>query len=113
MNPMDYSLCDHTVTLYRQEAGAVKRRVVENAYLSRCDSETVEAWGKSRDKKFLLIIPGQADIRMGDRVYDGFGPREVDWKHFLPAKVEALMQVSFVKPCYWENAVCHVQAGSR
>ena len=110
MNPFDYSLCDQTVTLYR-EGG--ERWIIPNAYFSGKLSTHAEPYGKSRTKKFLLIIPGDHPISPGDRVYAGIGPEETDWKTFVPANVPALFEVSFAKPCYWEGSLTHWEAGNR
>ena len=113
MNPMDYSLCCQTVTLYRNTEKGICRRVVENAYLSRKDSRELTDYGQAKTRPFTLILPGNADICCGDRVWEGIGPREVAWEKFLPAAHEELMEVGYVQKHRWDGQVCHVQAGSR
>ena len=110
MNPFDYSLCDQTVTLYLETG---ERWVIPNAYLSAKITTPTEPYGKSMEKKFLLIIPGDHPLSPGDRVYAGIGPEETDWKTFVPALVPALFEVSFAKPCYWEGSLTHWEAGNR
>ena len=66
--------------------------------------------GKSRLKKFLLIIPGNADVRPGDRIYDGVGPEEIQWQTFLPDLDSRVYEIGSVKPYLWEGEVCHVRA---
>ena len=34
MNPLDYSLCNQTVTLYQKEGNEVKRQVLTDCHLS-------------------------------------------------------------------------------
>lgn len=109
MNPFDYSLCDQTVTVYRGQ----QRQVAENCHLSRQISTPTENYGKSEEKKFLLIIPGDFPLQPGDRIYDGIGPTEVDWDTFIPALVPELYEVSFAKPCFWDGEVTHWEAGNR
>lgn len=109
MNPFDYSLCDQTVTVYRGQ----QRQVAENCHLSRQISTPTENYGKSEEKKFLLIIPGDFPLQPGDRIYDGIGPMEVDWDTFIPALVPELYEVSFAKPCFWDGEVTHWEAGNR
>lgn len=109
MNPFDYSLCDQTVTVYRGQ----QRQVAENCHLSRQISTPTESYGKSEEKKFLLIIPGDFPLQPGDRIYDGIGPTEVDWNTFIPALVPELYEVSFAKPCFWDGEVTHWEAGNR
>lgn len=113
MNPFDYSLCDQPVTCYRQEAGEYTRRVIPRAYLSARVSTPTESYGKSRTKEFLLIIPGDVPIRPGDRIFRGIGPETVDWQQFVSDLVPQLYTVSFSKPCCWDGAVVHWEAGNR
>ena len=109
MNPLDYGLCDETVTIYRRNEGLVSRQVADNARLIRQTSTSTESYGKSRAKKFLLIIPGDFDLQPGDRIYDGFGPEEVEWQMFVPAFTDDLYEVGRVKKQLWENEVTHVE----
>ena len=113
MNPLDYTLCSQTVTVYRKTGETITRQVVENGYLSGQTSMPTENYGKSRSKKFLLIIPGDFPLQPGDRVFSGTGPEAVAWDAFVPALVPELYEVSFVKPCCWEGAVTHWEAGHK
>ena len=114
MNPLDYSLCSQTVTVYRSSGTEVMRTVAENCCLSRQTSTPQAGYGKSMEKKFLLIIPGNTcPLQPGDRIYDGIGPTAVDWATFLPATVPELLEVSFAKPCYWDGELVHWEAGYR
>ena len=113
MNPLDYSLCDETVTVYRRNEGRIRRQVADNARLIRQTATSTENYGKSMDKKFLLIIPGDFPLQPGDRVFAGIGPEMVDWENFVPAAVKELYEISFAKPCYWDGEVVHWEAGNR
>ena len=113
MNPFDYSLCNQTVTLYRKEGEKVVRRVIPNTYVSGRIAVPAESFGKSRSKTFLLIIPGNLEVKTGDRIYAGTGPAQVDWQRFVPALEPALFEVGFVKPCFWEGRICHWEVGNR
>lgn len=113
MNPLDYTLCDRTVTLYRKRGDTVKRQVLRNCYLQQNNSIPTESYGKSRLKTFLLIIPGDVPLQPGDRIFDGIGPVEVDWAGFVPALVPEVYELSFAKPCYWEGKIAHWEAGHR
>lgn len=113
MNPFDYSLCDQTVTLYRKEGEKITRQVAENCHLSRNISTSTENYGKSLEKKFRLIIPGDRPICCGDRVFDGIGPETADWQTFVPALVPELYEVSSAKPCFWGGEIAHWEAGNR
>ena len=114
MNPLDYSLCDQTVTVYRKSGETVTRKVIANAYLSKKVSVPNEAYGKSVEKTFLLIIPeNAAPLQCGDRIYDGIGPESVEWQVFVPAAVSELYEISYVKPCRWNGEITHWEAGNR
>jgi len=113
VSPLDYSLCDQTVTVYRRNGEGIARYVVECCYFSRQTATSTEHYGKSRLKPFLLIIPGDAmPLQPGDRIFAGIGPEKVDWQAFVPAAVPELYEVSFAKPCFWEGAVIHWEAGA-
>ena len=114
MNPLDYSLCNQTVTFYRRNGGEIIRKVADNCHLSCKYREATESYGKSMEKKFLLIIPaGSVAPQPGDRIYIGVGPEEVVWEQFLPALVPEVYEISFVMPCYWEGEIVHWEAGHR
>ena len=113
MNPFDYTLCRQSVTLYRLHDGIVNRQLLHNCYFAPETGQKAVLTGKSRLKKFLLIIPGNREIRTGDRIYAGTGPKEVEWQSFVPALEPALFEASFAKPCFWEGRICHWEAGNR
>ena len=113
MTPLDYSLCCQTVTAYGVREENVKRQVLENCYFAPETGQEAALTGKSRLKKFLLIIPGDFPLQTGDRIFAGIGPEVTDWETFLPAAVEELYEISFVKPCYWDGELVHWEAGNR
>ena len=112
MNPFDYSLCGQTVTVYRKEAAGVTRQVTRQACLWVKIGTTTESYGKSLEKKFRLIIPGNFPLQPGDRIYIGEGPEQVDWQTFLPSLVPEVLECGFVKPCFWEDRITHWEAGN-
>ena len=114
MNPLDYSLCDQTVTVYRKEEETVSRKVIANAFLAAKVSCPNEPYGKSKEKTFLLIIPeNAAPLQCGDRIFDGIGPETVAWQAFVPAAVSELYEISYVKPYRWNGEITHWEAGNR
>ena len=56
MNPLDYSLCQQTVTVYQKKGEEISRHVAEKSYFSGSVSTPTEPYGKSKEKKFLLMI---------------------------------------------------------
>lgn len=114
MNPLDYSLCDQTVTFYRKTGDEILRKVADGCHLSCKYREDTENYGKSLEKKFQLIIPaGSFQPEPGDRVYAGIGPEAADWERFIPALVPALYEISFVTPCFWAGELVHWEAGHK
>ena len=114
MNPLAYSLCNQTVTFYRKNGREILRKVADNCHLSRKYRETFESYGKSMEKKFLLIIPADAFApEVGDRIYAGIGPEEVDWERFLPALLPEVYEISYVNPCCWDGELVHWEAGHK
>lgn len=111
---MVYPLCDRTVTVYRQEETGVKRQVLEGCYYHWHTQEHPSDVGLRQDTKFLLILPGDKfSLAIGDRIYDGIGPENVDWDSFLPVLVPGLSQVEYVKPWYLGGRLCHTEAGRK
>ena len=114
--PLDYSLCVQTVTQYRLYNNAVKSRQIDNCYFQISDGQSYDAFGARQETNFLLIVPDSTvDICPGDRFIAGIGPRvgANEWMAFTPENIAGLVQVAYVKPCYWENEICHYEAGSK
>lgn len=113
--PLDYSLCNQTVTVYRLENGKVSRRVLENAWYQWQTEQVTDEMGTRQERKFSLILPGTDDLLPGDRIFDGIGPEitEKNWPAFIPVQVTGLSQVQYVKPCYWQGTLCHTEAGRK
>ena len=111
--PLDYSLCNQTVTLYRLDPDGVHRRVIRQAMYQHRTEQACGEQGITQERKFTLIIPGDAKLLPGDRVYDGIGPVVTadGWSSFLPVTVPGLSQVQYVRPCCWMGKICHTEAG--
>ena len=91
-----FPLCDQVVTVYRQEGENISRQVLADCFY-RIEDALQDGW----QRKFLLVVPGtEVRLRLGDRVLPGEGPQVAleDWKRFVPAAVEGLGQVGYVKP---------------
>lgn len=115
-SPVDYSLCDQTVTVYHKDGEIYTRRVVkEGAFLEFKKTQNVDKTGSSEVNSFFLLIPGPVVlVSVGDKVLHGEGPeiatREA-WAQFIPAKVPGLAVVKYVDPKYWKGRVVHTEAG--
>jgi len=114
--PLAYLLCSQTVTVYRQEAQFIHRKVEENCFFCWQEQQSADTLGRHHDKKFLLILPGEnRQIRPGDRVFCGVGPAVTPeaWNRFLPVSVPELAEVAYVEPCFWNGTICHTEAGRK
>ena len=115
--PVDYSLCNQTVTIYHWDGGdAVTRRVVEEgAFLDFKKVQDVSKTGSKEVNGFLLVIPcSEIFVAVGDKVLHGEGPEiaaRADWAGFIPSKVPGLAVVKYVDPKYWNGQLVHVEAG--
>ena len=116
MNPLDYSLCRETVTVYRREKEGIFRQVLENCFVTWEEQTVTDVYGTRKGVEFLVIHPGDTQqIFPGDRVYLGVGPelKSEQWGVFLPAAVPGVGQVSYVRTYRWGGKLCHTEAGSR
>ena len=114
--PVDYSLCDQTVTVYHwDKKDTYIRKVIANAFLDFKKTQNVDKTGSSEVNSFLLVIPGsEVPVAVGDKVILGEGPEVADraaWSAFIPSKVEGLVVVKYVDPKYWRGSVVHTEAG--
>lgn len=116
-SPVDYSLCDQTVTIYHLDGKETYTRKVieEGAFLDFKKVQNVDKTGSSEANTFLLIIPGASvPVSVGDKVLAGVGPEiasREDWAAFIPAKTPGLVVVKWVDPKYWRGSVVHTEAG--
>lgn len=114
--PVDYGLCNQTVTLYHWDGRVeVTRRVIEKgAFL---DFKKVQGMGKTGSTEVngsLLVIPcEEVPVAVGDKVLHGEGPEvtAAEWKKFIPSLVPGLVVVKYVDPKYWKGCLVHVEAG--
>ena len=103
-------LCTQTVTLYRALPTGVERRVIAGCFYQWQQEVTAEGLEQT---KFLLVLPPDVSVQIGDRVYDGVGPETVEWETFLPVNTPGLSQAAYVQPCYFQGALHHWEAGRK
>lgn len=114
--PVDYRLCNQTVTVYHWDgADTITRKVITEAFLDFKKVQNVDKTGSKETNSFLLVIPGASvPVSVGDKVVAGEGPeiatREA-WAGFIPAKVPGLVVIKYVDPKYWHGCVVHTEAG--
>ena len=114
--PVDYSLCNQTVTIYHwDKAETYTRKVIHNAFPDFKKTQNVDKTGSSEVNTFLLVIPGsEVPVAVGDKVIHGEGPEVADraaWAAFIPAQYTGLVVVKSVDPKYWRGQVVHTEAG--
>jgi len=137
--PVDYSLCNQTVTLYHADLKngfQCTRTLFRGAFFDAKKVQTVDKIGRQETNSFLLVLPSGWDGRpvwvdmaaaqplgtdqpvfslaAGDKVFLGDGPEIsdlTDWGKFIPASVPGLVVVKDVDVKYWNAAVCHIEAG--
>lgn len=115
-NPLDYGLCNQTVTVYHWDGGTTYTRTVhKNAFLDFKRTKSVDKGGSGGESTFLLVIPGDTMlVAVGDKVMLGEGPEVTDresWAALIPSKVPGLVVVRYVDPKYWCGSVVHTEAG--
>lgn len=113
--PVDYRLCNQTVTVYHRDGDTYTRRVFSNAFFDFKKNENVDKAGSSETNSFLLIIPcAEQVVFNGDKVLLGVGGdianREA-WAALVPAKVNGLAVVKYVDMKYWNGQAVHLEAG--
>ena len=112
--PLDYRLCNQTVTVYHKEGGKVARTVHTGAFLDFKKTENVDKTGSKEVNSFLLVIPcSEACVHPEDKVLLGTGEEitAAQWSSFIPVKVPGLVVVKYVDPKYWNGKLIHVEAG--
>lgn len=113
--PVNYSLCDQTVTVYHKDGDKYTRTVYDRAFLDFRKTLTTDKTGSKESNSFLLVIPGDAQaVFVGDKVILGEGPEITtakDWTAFVPVKVPGLVVVDYVDVKYWRGQIVHTEAG--
>ncbi len=115
-SPVDYSLCNQTVTVYHWDGKTTyTRNVITNAFLDFKKTQNVDKTGSKEANSFLLVIPcAVQSVFVGDKVLLGEGAecstREA-WAALVPAKTPGLVVVSYVDPKYWRGRMVHLEAG--
>lgn len=115
-SPVDYRLCNQTVTVYHwDKKETFTRTVFHRAFLDFRKTQNVDKTGSREVNSFLLVIPCDTQVVfVGDKVMLGEGP-EVNtvaaWRGFIPSEVQELVIVEYVDPKYWGDQLVHVEAG--
>lgn len=115
--PVDYRLCNQTVTIYHWDGKETYTRTVieEGSFLDFKKTQNVDKTGSKEANAFLLVVPGPTvPVAVGDKVLLGEGPEVAtreEWASLIPSKVEGLVVVKYVDPKYWCGSIVHTEAG--
>lgn len=113
--PVDYSLCNQTVTVYHKDGDTITRTVHSRAFLDFRKTQTTDKTGSREANSFLLVIPGDTQaVFIGDKVLLGVGQEVTTakaWTALVPVKVPGLVVVSYVDVKYWCGKIVHTEAG--
>lgn len=116
--PVDYRLCNQTVTVYHWDGkDEITRTVIEKgAFLDFKKVQGVSKTGSTEVNGFLLVIPCREEVpvAVGDKILHGEGPEittREEWSSFIPSKVSGLVVVKYVDQKYWQDRLVHVEAG--
>lgn len=112
--PLDYRLCNQTVTVYHKVGDKVIRTVHTGSFLDFKKTENVDKTGSKEVNSFLLVIPcSEVCVFPEDKVLLGTGEEITapQWPSFIPVKVPGLVVVKYVDPKYWNGKLIHVEAG--
>ena len=105
---MDYPLCDHTVTVYRKVGDEIHRYVYEGCHLQKKVVLERDQFGTFLKWEFLLIVPGDRQVMVGDRVIDGIGKGYRQWEELGRA-----MSVAYATPRILDGRIVHWEAGNK
>ena len=106
--PLDYSLCQDTVTVYHREG--LTRQVLQSVHYEFTTRREVTGGIARVSRGFHLVIPGECDIHPGDKVLRGIGPEGISWDDLLPETQPTLGIVTSVQPRYYKGNLCHTEA---
>ncbi len=109
--PLDYSLCNQTVTIYHRKD--LRREVRQGVHYEYRRRETVKTGQTEKEVGFLLVIPGKAELEPGDKVAPGIGPELTGaegWARLTADDPSGLGIIQTVYPWYWQGEICHMEA---
>lgn len=105
--PLDYSLCNMTVTVYHREG--LTRQVMQGVHYEFTTRREVVGGIAQMTRGFLLVVPGARDIRPGDKVLLGIGPEIAHWEDLTVETTDTLGLVTSVQPRYYKGNLCHTE----
>ena len=105
---MDYPLCNQTVTIYRKVGEEVHRYVYTDCHFQKKAVVVRDHFGTFLKWQFLLIVPGDRQVMVGDRVVSGLGKNKMPWQ-----ELQSSPTVGYAKPYMLDGRIVHWEAGSK
>ena len=113
--PVDYGLCNQTVTVYHTDGKSYTQTVINNAFIDFKKTQNIDKTGSREVNSFLLVIPCSVQaVFVGDKVLIGEGAKvstREAWAALTPSSVPGLVVVRYVDPKYWDGKMVHIEAG--
>jgi len=100
--PLDYSLCQDTVTVYHREG--LTRRVLHGVHFEETARRSIDTGREHDEAGFLLIVPGGVALGLGDKLLAGEGPEITAW-----ADTAGFAAVQSIKHCRFKGRLCHTE----
>ena len=101
--PFDFALCTMTVTVYHREG--LTRQVLEGVHFEWTGERSVSGGIQTDKRSFLLVVPYDCHLGIGDRICFGEGPETVTAQEAVPMCV-----VRSLKRRYFLGRFCHIEA---
>ena len=101
--PFDFALCAMTVTVYHREG--LTRQVLDGVHFEWTGERSVSGGMMTDKRSFLLVVPYDCDLGVGDRICLGEGPMEITAQDAVPMCV-----VRSIKRRLFLNRFCHIEA---
>lgn len=111
----DYdAMCNQPVTVYSHAKEGVTRTLYPKAYHEETLTQEQGARGEGAKVEHLVVIPGEAPCKPGDKLFLGVGEEPQGdhdrwWREFIPSKVEGVVVARSVARRAWLGDACHVE----
>ena len=100
--PLDYSMCQDTVTVYHREG--LTRQVLEGVHFEQTITEDTEGAVTGREHGCLLVVPFETDLRPGDKIVPGVGGEMIRWTEVEGFALRTVQRRSL------RGRFCHLEA---
>lgn len=101
----------HVLTVYHLCEDKTVLRTEVKGFMDYRKNRNVDKTGSTEVNSFLLILPPEYSVGVGDKIYFGVGGKDIEWLHFIPSKVQGLVVVRYVDPKYLGGKLHHTEVG--